>query len=91
MKKLKLQTLQFGAKEVLTRDQLKKIMGGSGSGSGSGAGQCYYSCTYTLNGSTQTVHSWGSACSSSTECSVTNTSCYSYGKDSRVDVYCAAR
>lgn len=32
MKKLKLQAVQFGAIEVLTRTQLKNILGGDGSG-----------------------------------------------------------
>jgi hypothetical protein len=31
MKKLKLAALQLGAKEVLTREQLKKVLGGDGS------------------------------------------------------------
>ena len=39
MKKLKLKALELGAKEVLTRDQLRKVLGGAdGSGSGSGSG-----------------------------------------------------
>lgn len=32
MKKLTLKALEIGAKEVLTREQLKKIVGASGSG-----------------------------------------------------------
>ena len=32
MKKLKLQALKLGAKELLTREQLKKVLGGYGSG-----------------------------------------------------------
>ncbi|TWF40644.1 hypothetical protein FHW36_104327 [Chitinophaga polysaccharea] len=43
MKKLKLTALDLGAKELLTREQLKNVMGGDGSGSGTG------SCTYTQN------------------------------------------
>lgn len=35
MKKLKLKALTLGAQEVLTRAQLKNILGGDGSGSGS--------------------------------------------------------
>ena len=31
MKKLRLSALELGAKEVLTRDQLKKVLGGAGS------------------------------------------------------------
>ncbi|HVW99419.1 MAG TPA: hypothetical protein VHA52_03120 [Candidatus Babeliaceae bacterium] len=38
MKKLKLKALELGAMEVLTRQQLKSILGGDGSGSGSGNG-----------------------------------------------------
>jgi hypothetical protein len=41
MKKLKLKALELGAKELLTREQLKMVLGGdfgSGSGSGSGSG-----------------------------------------------------
>ena len=37
MKKLKLAALQFGATEVLTRAQLKNVLGGDGSG---GAIEC---------------------------------------------------
>lgn len=36
MKKLKLQALELGAKEVLSRVQLKNVLGGSGSDGGSG-------------------------------------------------------
>lgn len=32
MKKLRLKALKFGVKEILTRDQLKSVMGGFGSG-----------------------------------------------------------
>jgi hypothetical protein len=38
MKKLRLKALELGAKEVLSRAQLKNVLGGSGSGSGSGSG-----------------------------------------------------
>ncbi|NLR78213.1 hypothetical protein [Chitinophaga eiseniae] len=44
MKKLKLTALDLGAKELLTREQLKNVMGGDGSGSG-GAGSCTYTQT----------------------------------------------
>ncbi len=46
MKKLKLQALQFGAKEILSRSQLKNVMGGD-DGSGSSSGN--YSCTGTCS------------------------------------------
>jgi hypothetical protein len=38
MKKLGLKDLSFQKGEVLTRNQLKNVLGGSGSGSGSGSG-----------------------------------------------------
>jgi len=46
MKKLKLKAIKLAAKEVLTRDQLKNIIGGDGSGDcGSNCfGTCYISC-----------------------------------------------
>ena len=34
MQKLKLKVLEIGVKEVLTREELKKVMGGFASGSG---------------------------------------------------------
>jgi len=42
MKKLQLKALEFGAKEVLTRAQLRNVMGGSGGGSGTT--NCSASC-----------------------------------------------
>lgn len=44
MKKLKLKALELGAKEVLSRAQLKNVLGGDGSGSGSGSGGSYPTC-----------------------------------------------
>jgi len=38
MKKLKLKALELGASELLTREQLKSVLGGDGSGGGSGGG-----------------------------------------------------
>ena len=38
MKKLKLNVAELGATEILTREELKKVLGGTGSGSGSGIG-----------------------------------------------------
>lgn len=40
MKKLKLQTLGLSVNDLLTREQMKKVMGGSGTGSGSTGGGC---------------------------------------------------
>lgn len=55
MKKLKLTALDLGAKELLSREQLKNVMGGDGSGSGTA------SCTYTQNCANGSV-----SCTSST-------------------------
>lgn len=48
MKKLKLAALNLGAQEILTRSQLKNILGGSlgseGSGGGGGCTQSFSSC-----------------------------------------------
>ncbi|NLR78214.1 hypothetical protein [Chitinophaga eiseniae] len=49
MKKLKLTALGLGAKELLTREQLKNVMGGDGSGSGTG------SCDYTVTCAVGTI------------------------------------
>jgi hypothetical protein len=43
MKKLKLKALELGAEELLQREQLKNVIGGSGSGDGSGGG-CEVTC-----------------------------------------------
>ncbi|OQP57762.1 hypothetical protein A3860_09045 [Niastella vici] len=43
MKKLKLKALELGAKEVLSRDQLKNVFGGSVLDDG-GSGQCSTLC-----------------------------------------------
>ncbi|MBS1917694.1 MAG: TIGR04149 family rSAM-modified RiPP [Bacteroidetes bacterium] len=40
MKKLKLKALEFNAEQVLTREQLKNILGGDG-----GSGNCTCTCT----------------------------------------------
>ena len=55
MKKLKLNLQQFEGAEVLTRSQLKKVIGGGG---GSG-GPCYYTCPtteYYADGSSNTYN-----------------------------------
>ena len=48
MKKLKLRAIELGATEILTREQLKKVLGGdfgSGNGSGgSGSGSSWPGC-----------------------------------------------
>jgi len=40
MKKLKLEELNLGNAEVLSREELKKVFGGMGSGAGGGSGNC---------------------------------------------------
>ena len=45
MKKMNLQMLGLSVNDLLSREQMKKVMGGSGSGSG-GEGNCSGSCNY---------------------------------------------
>ncbi|MDB5122405.1 MAG: hypothetical protein JWP94_534 [Mucilaginibacter sp.] len=63
MKKLKLKALQLGAKEVLTRAQLKNVLGGSSSGSGT-AVSCRSGCAVTnsttVNGQIVITTTYGS-------------------------------
>jgi len=67
MKKLKLKALELGAEELLQREQLKNIIGGSG---GSGDGSCSVSvnCYKTIwqNGQWVSVANGSISCSSST-------------------------
>lgn len=50
MKKLKLKALELGAREVLTREQLKNVLGGFDDGSGSGSGtSCSTKCVVDGN------------------------------------------
>ena len=44
MKKLKLSELNLGNAEVLSREELKKVLGGMGSGGGSGDGRVWQCC-----------------------------------------------
>ena len=68
MTKLKLNLAQ-GAGEILTREELKKIVGGTeGSGSGSGSGSDEVTCTrtdgwynYSCSGSSSVMGSWAAA------------------------------
>jgi len=49
MKKLKLAKIDFQKSDILTRSQLKNILGGSGTGSGAGniaSGRCKYVSYY---------------------------------------------
>lgn len=60
MKKLKLKALELGAKEVLTRAQLKNILGGSGNGGNEcSAYACNQKCTCEANSGTNTC--WDSS------------------------------
>lgn len=46
MKKLNLNVADLGATEILSRDELKKVLGGTGTGStGSGGGACNSKCS----------------------------------------------
>lgn len=52
MKKLNLKTPFFQEEQLLTRSQLKKVLGGYGGGGGySGGGMCLYCATETYGGS----------------------------------------
>lgn len=78
MKKLSLKTSKFNKGEVLTRAQLKKVMGGDGSGTGS---DVFGKCTVKTTCSTGSV-----------ECSSDNGKCYK-GRDyvqcdSDATIYC---
>jgi hypothetical protein len=68
MKKLKLQALQFGAKDILSRAQLKNVLGGDGSDGGSGSGgKCTGRCSSDIGS--------GTACTSSTFGGIVTCSC----------------
>ena len=54
MKKLQLKL--DGVKEMLTREQMKKIIGGSGSGSGGGNYKCCYTKTGGSTGCSSCYH-----------------------------------
>ncbi len=72
MEKLRLKAINLGAREVLTREQLKNVLGGSGE-TGSGAGG---TCTVTvtcLKGATITCNGSGA------NCHYENVSSYGYG------------
>jgi natural product precursor len=62
MKKLKLKALELGAMEVLSRSQLKNILGGSDeNGSGS---ESNIQCHYTISNGTESFEASGSCASS---------------------------
>lgn len=89
MKYIEEQTLEPRDQQVLDRVQLKKIIGHNIADVNAGglAKRCYYSCTFTLNGGYQTVHSWGATCDADSDCS-TNTTCSSYGEPWILTVKC---
>lgn len=81
MKKLKLKALELGVQEVLTRDQLKNVLGGDGSNDGTHV--CYSTtttCTYqesgtgTVSGSCSTNANGKCVCSNGTS-SVLSSDC----------------
>lgn len=45
MKKLNLNVVDFGATEILSREELKKVLGGTGTGSESGSTSCSAECS----------------------------------------------
>jgi hypothetical protein len=47
MKKLKLQTLGLSVNDLLSREQLKKVIGGSGSGGSGGDGCCAHNADWS--------------------------------------------
>lgn len=49
MKKLKLNVANLGATEILTREELKKVLGGADTGSGSGSETCTNNACGALN------------------------------------------
>lgn len=55
MKKLKLQTLGLSVNELLSREQLKKVMGGSGGGSGASNVYC---CTCSNSNNQPSGSAW---------------------------------
>jgi hypothetical protein len=59
MKKLKLNLQQFEGVEVLTRSQLKKVLGGD---SGSGAEGCSGSCDYQWTDAKGNTHTTTGTC-----------------------------
>jgi hypothetical protein len=70
MKKLKLQALNLSVKDLLSREQMKKVLGGSGSGSGT----IKYYCSCTMHssqpgGSSVSVPISSADSTSSTDCS----------------------
>lgn len=62
MKKLKLSELYLGKAEMLSREQLKKVLGGNGSGSGSSGGQKRYKCCWDNYPDDCSVCSFGTYC-----------------------------
>ncbi len=75
MKKLTLTPNAFDKGEVLTRTQLKKVMGGSGSGSGHGCTHYYTDGTSRCLGTDYTTDECRESCSHNPSCSYTSSYC----------------
>ncbi|MGN6299177.1 MAG: hypothetical protein ACTHM7_20455 [Ginsengibacter sp.] len=61
MKRVKLQMLGLSVNDLLTREQMKKVMGGSGSG-GSGGDTCSGSCDYQWTDAQGHTHTTTGSC-----------------------------
>lgn len=72
MEKLKLMALKLGAKEVLTREQLKKVVGGNGSDS---SGYCKFRCCSDQHTNCSEYVTSSHACSSADDCNGSMASC----------------
>jgi len=81
MKKLKLSELNLGDAEILTRGQLKKILGGGGSDVGSGGGIC----TFQLNCMIGSGFQSGGTCTGESDpvygCAPVEEACYEKASD----------
>lgn len=77
MKKLSLRASIFQKGEVLTRDQLKKVLGGDGSdgGSSGGPGVCNFHCCSDQHTNCTAYVSSTHSCNTSNDCNSTMASC----------------
>jgi hypothetical protein len=73
MKKLKLKALELGVSELLTRAQLRNVLGGDGSGSGSGT--CHFHCCTDQHTNCSDYVSSSYSCMSASDCNSTQASC----------------
>ena len=65
MKKLKLSELNLGDAEVLSREELKKVLGGLGSSGGSGDADCYI-----CDDDSDPSYGWGTCAANGSSCEV---------------------